>query len=226
MRSYKYQCSYCDKKYKQEVAFYNHDCEQKIRSDEIKTPSGQRAYDYYQEWMDAKGYHRAGITTFIESHYYKAFIRFSIFARKVNLPLPKEYIRVMVEHTMQPTMWTDNKAYKYYIEYLDRRVSPKKQAKLSANTILSFCDKNQIDTSEFFDYIVPNELLQFIIGRHLSPWFLLNSERFRKYYTDVFSDAHIDMFDDIHSLTQWSVKFAKHPKEVKYIKQMVLELDL
>lgn len=227
MKTYQFQCPFCDKKYKIESRFLAHECDEMIRAEEIKTPAGQRAYLYYSEWNAMRGFKVPSEGSFITSTYYKAFQRFGGFIDKVQLPAPKEYIRVMVKKQLMPPLWTDNLAYKHYIDHMDRRMSPIKQAEISINTIFDYCEDNGIDdTGEFFEHIPSNEFLQCIVRRQLSPWILFNSPKFWTYYKDVMTIHGRHTFDGIHSPTDWAERFKKDPKTKAEIKKLVVELDL
>jgi len=227
MKPFKYQCAYCDKKYKQEKAFLAHSCDEQKRTEELKTIRGQRAYNYYEEWNRIKRYSIPPATTFITSNNYKAFIRFAKFVRDVRLPLPNEYIKVMVERGLTPQMWTDNLAYKHYIEHLDKRMSPTKQAMLTVDTIFKICERYDIDdTTDFFDHIIPNEFIQCVVRRQLSAWVLFNSKKFIDFYMNRLSEQHKNIFDGIYPPEKWAEKFKHNKKDVAEIKKIVNELEL
>ena len=52
-----------------------HNCEEKKRLDEIRSPIGQSAYQYYSNWMRENGRSVPPLETFIHSSLYNTFIR-------------------------------------------------------------------------------------------------------------------------------------------------------
>lgn len=227
MKTFKFQCPFCDKKYKVEKAFMKHTCDEMVRAEEIKTPAGQRAYHYYSQWNQMRGFAIPPEGTFITSTYYKAFQRFGGFVDKAQLPAPKEYIKLMVKKTLPPSAWTDILAYKHYMNHMDKRMSPQKQASIAVDTIFDYCEANgNIPTDDFFDHINPNEFVQYVVKRKLSPWILFNSKKFISYYSDKMSIHNRHTFDEMYSPSEWSYKFKDNAETVAEMKELVAELGL
>jgi len=226
MITFQHQCEYCDKKYKQEKAFLNHECKEMLRSEEIKAISGRRAFDYFLEWHKIRNYCLPDERAFVSSTYYNAFINLEKFARNTHLPSVKKYMELMVKNGLQPQMWTNALAYKHYTEYVDRRSPPITQAAITTNIICDICDKYGVDTSDFFEVVVPNEIIQCFTRRQLSPWVLYNSVKFLDYYFDEFSDAQRSLLDNMYPMDKWEKKFNDNKAKVKEIKKFVNELGL
>ena len=227
MKPFKYHCVYCDKKYKMEPAFLRHTCDQQIRTEEAKTIRGQQAYEYYRQWNELRRYSVPPVNTFIESQHYLAFFRLLDFIKKYHIPEPSEYVKLMVTNKIMPSMWSDARAYKYYIEHVDKRLAPMKQVEITINTIFDLCEKHGIeDTTDFFDEMIPGEVLQAIVRRQLSPWFLYNSKKFRTHVAEDFSDHNRTALAAVHPTARWKEKFDNDKKLVDEIKNMAIELGL
>lgn len=220
-----YVCRACHKHFVREVAYMAHECKQLKREKELKTPTGQAAWLYYHQWMRLKKRMPPTPESFLDSKYFRTFINFTLFTRKISLPLPDRFIRFAVKHDFQPTLWTNDTVYTRYIEYIDQTTSPIDQAKMSITTILDFADNHHIDTSEVFDRINPNELIHLIRIRKLSPWLLLSSRKFAILFMNMTEEQHA-ILETLIKPNVWALKQQQHGDEVKVIKQYVAEMGL
>ena len=226
MKTFQHQCEFCDKKYKQEKAFLNHECKEMIRSQEIKTVQGRRAFDHFIDWHKIRNYCLPDERAYISSTYYTAFKNFELFARNTHLPSATAYMELMVKNGLQPQMWTNALAYKHYVDYVDRRCPPMKQADITGNTICVICDKHEVTTSEFFDVVEPMDVIQCITRRQLSPWILYNSDKFLDYYFTELNDSQRTILDNMYPMDKWAKKFKDNKSKLKEIKEFVNELGL
>lgn len=222
-----YSCKYCGKAFVLETRYLSHRCKQMQREEEFQSPVGQAAWNYYSKWMRTmKRMPPPSSKSFLTSKYYRSFINFVKFAQKVDLPNPEKFIWLMVEHDFPPTLWTSDDAYVLYLEFLDYKVSPLEQAKLSIETILNYADKNNIDVANVFDIITANEIIHLLRIRRLSPWFLLNSKKFKQFYIEKTSTEQKIIIETIIQPEYWIEKFKKYPEDIKIIKHYVTEMNL
>lgn len=226
MKTFKWQCPYCDKKYKLQKWVDQHTCKEKERSEEIKTFHGQRAFEYYRMWNSANHRKTHALEHFITSSYYTSFINLSKFVKRVAMPAPETYIKLMVERNMQPNMWVNDHSYKYYMEYIDRRMSPKDQAAISIKTIERVCAMMEVETDKFFDEVDAGAFIQFVIQRRLSPWIMYNSPKCRAFMQNEMSDTQRAIVTNICPPHDWKRTFNKRPKDVKYMKDVISVLEI
>lgn len=224
----KFVCKHCHKSFVREMAYMEHKCKQMKRAEEIQTPLGQTAWHYYSLWLRSKK--RAppnSIQTFVTSKFYMTFVNFVKFAQSVSLPEPERFIRwATADRDYQPALWCTDFAYAEYIEYLDRRVDPMAHAKISVSTVLSEADKLGIDVAELFDHIHPNDLIQLIRLRKLSPWFLLLSKSFRDFFSTKATPEQQVLIESMIRPEYWATQFDNYPKEIGVIKLYLKELGL
>lgn len=226
MKTFQFQCSYCDKKYRRESAYIDHECREMRRSKEIKTIRGQRAYMYYVYYNKLKRYAQPTELTFITSSSYLGFIKFEKFVKSTRLPSPLDYMTLMTDHGLGVNAWTDSIAYSKYVEYIDRRMPPIKQAGIAIDTIFNICERNNADTADFFEIIPAGEFIKCVIRRQLSAWILFNSNKFIEFYDSEMNDSHRIIFDGIMPPDDWADKFKSNRKSARAIKKMVIELGL
>jgi len=226
MTKYKYECNFCLRKFVREGAFIKHHCKQMIRDEEFRTNIGQSAWVHYQSWMRA--HHRIvpAPSAFLHSKYFLAFIRFAKLVKRTGLPEPQRFIWLMKENQIPPTMWADDAVYSMYLEFIDRRGDPLQQANITINTLFDVADAAECDVSAVFDILTPNDVIQLLRTRRMSPWFLLLSSKFMKFYVDGVKSEEKIIMETIIRPTYWIEKFKKNTNKVAKIKEFVQELNL
>ena len=222
----KYECEYCHKTYSREVNFLNHRCTPKLRAEEMNTIEGKRAYMLYQKWM--RSYNRLvpRLSTFMTSRFYNAFIKFSKFVQLDTIPDVDMFIQLMREKDISPNIWLEPKVLAIYFQYYDKNASPLKQAEITVNTLFDLASKYDIKVSDIFSKIQPSEIIQLMHERKLSPWILLNSEKFMKFFTRRMTDDERIAVSTLIRADTWKEKFDKNPKLVKRMRLYVSELNL
>lgn len=221
-----FECSYCHKPFIKESAFLKHKCKTMERHEEIKTPIGQAAYSLYCTWMTLYKRNSPPIETFMVSRYYNGFIKFAEYVQQMNLPDVEGFIRLMIEKDLSPFLWTNDKVYVLYLENLDRRTNPIKQAEISISTMIKLADILEIDVSKVFETVSPNDILQLIRERRLSPWLLLFSSSFRYMLAHRCTPEQRNLFEQLIRPMYWKVKFDRNPEYVDYMKSYVKEMGI
>lgn len=191
----------------------------------METPTGQAAWFHYQSWMRAQHHLIPHIKSFLHSKFYSPFIRFAEFAKKVRLPDPDLYIIQMVNLDMAPMLWTNDLVYVAFIEYMDKKVPANKNAQITIETLFDYAAALNCEIYEVFDHIDPNEAIQLIRQRKLSPWLLLNSDKFFRFLIGLSKEQRI-VLDTIIRPNYWAEKLKTNPETVVQMKRFVKELDL
>lgn len=222
----KFVCRFCHRPFVREDRYIAHKCKEMKRHEEFRTPTGQAAWIYYQEWM--KSYKRAVpmSSTFLESKYYRTFIKFAEFVTKVGLPDTKKFIWLMREKEIQPALWTNSEVYSMYLEFLDMQSTPMEQVKITLKTLIRLAEDHNVDISQIFETVTPNQLITLLHQKRISPWFLLCSRAFKRLLVERTNDEQKVIFETIIRADYWAEKFQEHPEIVQKIKQYVSELNL
>ena len=222
-------CNKCHRVYVREHAFMNHKCKQMKHEDEFKTIVGQSAWIYYQMWMKCK---RRPIdldnpSIFLSSSFFTTFIKFTKFIQKTKLPVPDKFIWLMVKKDIPPKMWTRDDVYSMYMDFIDSAMDPLVQIQTSINTLFDKSDIHNVDVSNVFEKIPPNELLHLIRLRQLSPWLLLFSKSFGVVIKNKMSSEQRIILETLIRPEYWGEKIGKlSPDTKEKIKQCVSELGI
>lgn len=219
-------CNHCHTSFVQEERLLRHKCKQMIRKEELQTPLGQSAWQYFQFWMKEKHRFIQPIEAFISSKFYGAFLRFAQFVKDTRIPDPKLYIHFMIKLDIPPTMFTNNTIYAAFIEEMDKNVPPLKNAKITINTLFNLADDMGWNIDEVFDKIDPNELIQLLIQRKVSPWFLLRSSKFNQLYTKRMTVDQRMLIETIIIPKLWAKKLKENVDATKKIEEFAKALNL
>lgn len=203
-----------------------HKCKQMKRDEELRSPEGQAALNYYQLWMRSMKRMPPPASSFLTSKYFRTFINFTQFAKRVDLPRPDKFIWLMVQKGFSPTMWTNDDVYAIYVEFLDMGAKPMEQASLSIETIMSYADKHEIDLSEVFVHMEIHDIIHYLHVRKLSPWLLLFSKTFKQSLVQRANSEQQIILENLIRPEYWPAKFERHPDEVATIKRLVAEMGI
>lgn len=175
-------CEYCERDLMSERVFMNHTCKERDRAIELQTAIGQSAYALYVEWMKQSKRTPPPIETFASSRFYSTFIKFATWVKKVHLPSPSNYIRLMIKNKIQPPLWCRDNIYLLYLQSYDEAVNPTDQFLSSLDFALGLAQELKCKNEEVFDKLGTKGVLAATQNRKLSLWFLAASRVFRKWY--------------------------------------------
>lgn len=222
----RFTCKHCHKVFVLEGRYLTHQCKQMKRDEEFRTPLGQAAWHYYQLWMRAMKRLPPPGPAFLSSKYFRTFINFVKFARRVELPRVEKFIWLMVQKDYSPTMWMNDDVYSIYLEFLDRKTSGIDSATLSIETIIAYSDKHEISLPEVFNHMPIQAIIHLLHVRKLSPWLLLFSKTFKEAFIHRTNPEQKIILENLIRPSYWPDKFAQSPDEVSKIKMLVAEMGI
>ena len=221
-----FKCNHCGHSFVHEDRLLKHKCKQMIRKEEFQTPLGQAAWLYYQTWMKVNHKLPQSAKAFLHSKFYNAFMRFAKFCKETRIPDPETYIRYMIDLDADPRMWTNNEIYASFIEHMDKHVPAVKNAKITIETLFNVAEDMGCDVNDVFDNIDPNDLIQLLIQRKISPWLLLVSSKFKNMYRTRMTQEQKMLLETIVIPKIWAKKLKDNPDDVEKIEKFVKALGL
>lgn len=222
-----HRCNFCGKPFTSEAWFLKHKCKEMAREDEFASIAGQSAWNYYKDWMKTK--HKSVVSSsiaFKKSKYFKTFYNFTDFVKKTQLPDVAVFIDLMVRTGIDPNYWSSDAAYRKYLEYVTRQLPTRDLAKITIKTLFDIADAADVDVADVFDVLTPNEVIQLLHQRRLSPWVLLNSKKFARFFIDGTTTEERIIMESIVNVDYWTSRFNKNPKDVVVVKLYITELGL
>lgn len=221
----RYVCKYCHKNFMREQAYLDHECLLMKKHKELKSPIGQTAWGYYHRWFIEQKRLPPSSEAFLGSKLFRTFINFANFVKKIQLPYPDKFIWYMVQKKYQPVIWINDEIYTEYLNWIDYTISPLDQAKSSVKTILKYVDKQDIELDQFFSHINPNELIQLIRERKLSPWLLLFSAKFAECFGGLSREQQLIM-ETLIKPDFWKDHKIKYKDDIVIIRTYIKELGI
>lgn len=203
-----------------------HRCKAMDRDEEIRTPIGIAALEYYRLWMTAQKRMMPTVETFLNSKLYTTFVEFAKFAQKTGIPNTEQYIKYMIRKDVHPTIWKNDMIYGEYLQYLDRGADPGVQIQGTINNILDISDHLECDTSDIFEHLTAADIITLLKQRQLTPWVLLRSKKFRDFCVEKANTEQRLVIQSIIKPKIWVQRFKDNPEVVEYIKEVVGALDL
>lgn len=222
-----FECAHCLKQFSTETGYLRHKCKEMIRHEEMKTITGQVAWSIYQKWMKARRKPVAQQSSFIKSSFYKSFIRFADFSRKSGMSYNLEkFIDWVILRDYNPPMWLMPDVYGEWLGYLEKNETPLDCFNKSVLTLLDYSDAADVDVSEVFNVILPTEVIHYVKCKKLSPWFLLNSEKFKEYYRNRIKGSDKVVFDALIDTKRWTTIFTEHDGYRRHYKRKIQKIGL
>lgn len=220
-----YECKYCGKQYKYFRYFEQHSCREKTRLLIHGTIEGQIAYSLYERWLKLRHGATADPNIFMVSRYYIPLLRFAKYYKNIKgLPNLDDFLLLMIKLDILPNCWYSEKILSYYFTELEKS-SPNIKIKNSYETIVKYCNINDIDTSAFFDILEFDELVSMIKLSKISPWILLNSKKFIRWLSTLPWEQQY-LMDNIIDANKWSQIFKNDPHSLEFAKICVTELNI
>ncbi len=219
-----FRCEYCGQVYQREGAFLRHACEQMERAQIFETPLGQSAYFMYQKWWSLRKRIPPGADKFKDSTQFRAMVKFADFARKTKLNVDV-YLAMVIKHQLTPEHWLRDDVYAKYLEYIDKTMTGQEQIKMCADYILKLSEALDCDTGDVFTHLEPQEIMQLVRDRKLSPWILLHSKQFKVWLVRQDHDTQLRLQDLIRPV-YWKLRFDKEQSAVTHAKQVAKALGI
>lgn len=225
MKEKPFECKFCGASFVQETRYLKHKCEKMKRHEEVKTPIGQAAYLLYQNWFKLKKKTPPEIESFINSKHYKSFIKFANFIKRLKISEPNIFMKMMIEKGILPAHWTLDEMYVYYLEYLEKRISLKKQVAITIKTMVKLAEAADVDVSEIFDILNCSDIFQLIRERKFSPWILLRSRKFMA-KIELMNEDEKKILENLIRVNYWKQKFESRNQDKQYVDMIVKQLNI
>lgn len=218
-------CHYCAKRFTNEMVFERHACKEKARAQELASPSGQAAYQFYLTWMRVRKFKSQSIDAFAASRYYKQFIKFAKMVASAGISKPERYIELMVDGGITPDLWTREQCYTMYLDYMDTREKPIDQVVGSIQCLMDLADAEGIAYANIVNHLGPQKLLNLISQRKVSPWFLFHSVSAQELIRSLTAEEK-KAYDKIIKFAAWAERLQQHASIREEIKTIVKEVGM
>ncbi len=221
-----FECEHCLMKFAREGNFKKHSCRQMKRNALLKKPIGITAYSSYCDWLTYKGFKVHSSEQFIDSRLFTSFVLFTRYATKIALPAKDRFIEYMVELDIHPRDWTGKVVYEHFMESFDQLFTADDQFDISLETVYELGKNLECETGDIFLYMEPGTVIGIIQAKKFSPWFLLNSRKFKNFMQTEMTREQKILLDKYIDIDKWESMFNKCPKRVSRFKKNISEIGL
>lgn len=202
-----------------------HTCTQKQRAEEIRSPNGQAAFSFYNEWMKQKKFKEQSIDAFLASRYYRMFLNFAAMVKAAGIHEPIRYVALMVEKSWSPDLWCRPDAYRAYLEWVDKVESPMNQVASSIKVLMDIADKEEIGYGDVIKFLGSQKILHLIHQRKLSPWFVMNSTTMHNMLRAL-EREELNAFGRAININVWAARLEEHKELRTEIRALITEIGL
>lgn len=218
-------CHYCSRRFMNETLFMKHHCEPKRRAQELMSPVGQAAYGYYRDWMKLKRFSQPSSAAFLESKYYRSFLKFAEMVVDAGISKPDRYIELMVAGGIMPVLWCRDEAYAVYLNWIDKLEDPMEQVASSISLLLDICERENTIMPKVFSHLGGQRIISLLRQRQLTPWLLFCSATFGKLLRSL-DESELRAFNSVVNSSYWSTRFAEAQCTIEQIKTLATEVGL
>lgn len=202
-----------------------HECKQMLRSREVQTVIGQQSYALYKLWLEKQRRKAPPPETFATSTFYTAFYKFAEFTRQTGVQHPDTYVELMVKEGISPILWRTDEAYRIYIEHVDKKLDPYLQVEETVKTLSDLANEQKVPLGQVFDRLRFGEVLSMVSKKHLSPWLLFCSGKFREWMSKL-DKGEQELFLMTVGYTYWRRALDDNPAIVTDMKAIATDLGL
>jgi len=232
MSKYNWRCEYCNTGFVQESRYHKHRCKDMERHELMLTPVGQSAWALYSKWLTIKKLKVPPVESFLKSQFFNAFVRFAEFIKQVEMTDYERCMNYMVIKDIPPSMWTSEMIMNDYKRFASMTVNVRENVTNSVLFLFKVCDAlsentgSEVGIDEIFDYLTPEDVIDMLRNRQVSPWLLMHSKKFQQFLTTKTTIEQRMIMTTLINPNLIKSKRKTNPKIVEFIKDIVREANL
>jgi hypothetical protein len=162
---------------------------------------------------------------FMTSSHYTAFVKFGKYLLDIQAINPEAFVEFLLKAQVPMKNWTVGFVYEQYVRELNKRESA--ESAVTRNILLM--QQWELDSGvpwyEFFKQVNPNLATTYIRSGRLSPWVLYTANTAHS-LLERLSDEQLKMIETYVDPRFWHRKFAEHPEEMAFIKEILSEAGI
>ena len=222
-------CEHCKKQFMRESTLSVHMCESKRRRGEQNERGVQLGFQAFLKFYQVlHGSSRLKtVDDFIESNYYKAFVKFGRYCVDIRAVAPEQFLDWLLKNNKKIDQWCKDSFYEEYLREYLKREPANEAVDRGVKEMQNYADgTNRLaDWNHYFRYGNSNRICFHITTGRVSPWILYNCNSGIE-WLDSLSSEHLGMVMPYIDPDFWQTKFTKHPADVEFCKHQLKELGL
>jgi len=225
-----FECRYCHRRYVKESTLAAHLCEPKRRwqqEKEVGVQLGLRAYIRFYEITQGSAKFKS-YTDFVESPYYKAFVKFGRYLCDIRAVNTASYTEWLLKNNKKIDHWTKDSMYtEWLLQYLPKE-AVSDALERSLNTMVEYAEQNSDLRNGFSDYFrygnVNKVCFQISTGR-ISPWVIYNCDSGQEFLSQLAEDQ-INIVMPVINPDIWMRRLNDYPADVIWCKETLSKAGL
>lgn len=220
----KFNCSYCGKRFLRESSLAVHVCEKKKRWDSRGDPGsrvGLTAYSRFYELTQQNARKRT-FEDFVESSYYRAFVKFGWWASTGNLISVERYTDWLIKENKKLDEWATEAVYSEFVRVWIRREPAIDALERSVNTAIKWSAETGAPFNDILRHGSANKICFLISTGWLSPWVLYGCESGQDFLGKI-NEEQLKLIWAVLDSDFWSKKFTDSPKDFAYVQDILRE---
>jgi hypothetical protein len=218
----KFACEYCKKEFAKETSIAVHMCEPKRRHlsrNERGVQLGFQAYIRFYETAAGSARNKT-FDTFVESAYYRAFVKFGCYCVETRTINPLRFIDWLLKHNKKIDYWCSDRVYtEYLISYLQVEAVADALAR-AVEFGIDWAETNTAQPNDCLRYGNINAMCYAVTTGRISPWVIYNSESGQRFLSSL-DPTQVSMIWPYIDSDAWQQQFAKRPEDQAYAQEIL-----
>lgn len=217
-----YTCRYCKRSFAKETSLAVHMCEPKRRfqeKDERGVQLGLQAYLKFYELTQGSARLKT-FEDFVESPYYKAFVKFGRYCVGVKAVNPSRFTEWLLKHNKKIDHWCRDTMYtEYLIDYL-RLENINDALARAVEFSIDWAEQTGHPAHDCLRYGNTNAMVYAVSAGRISPWILYSCDSGQKFLSEL-DTTQIAMIWPYIDSEVWMKKFADYMADHEYVKEIL-----
>lgn len=224
-----FKCRYCDKEYRKESTLAVHLCENKRRWQQEKETGvqfGLRAYLRFFEMTQGSAKFKS-YEDFVESPYYKAFVKFGRHIVAIRAVNPRVFIDWVIKENKKLDHWTHEQVYLEYLHGYLKKETVQDALERALIEMQEYTDeiKTFDKFSDYFRYGNSNRICHHISNGRISPWIIFNCQSGVDFLGNL-GEEQVAIILPWIDPDVWQRKFTDYVADTEWVKMILKEAGL
>jgi|TARA_R110000868_G_scaffold159298_1_gene388005 hypothetical protein len=224
-----YTCKYCNKTYRKESTLAAHLCEPKRRWQQEKETGvqfGLRTYLQFFETTQGSAKNKSYVD-FIESPYYKAFVKFGRHCVGIKCINIQNYTQWLLKNNKKLDYWTKDVFYDEWMREYLKKEAVQDALERALKTMEDYASNGSglAGYKDYFRYGNANRICHHISTGRISPWIVFNCVSGVDWLSTL-GDDQISVILPWIDPDYWNRKFIDYMGDVEWTKHILTEAGL
>ena len=205
-----------------EASLINHSCEKKRRWHQRDEPHARLAFIAWSRFYELNSFGKKkefknNQRNFIDSQYYRGFVRFGRHMRDLNAVEPAKFIDYVIKNNLPIDKWTHDFVYEQYIRELTRQETAEEALERNIMLMNEWSMQSGESWNEFFKKVNTNQAVAWLRSGRISPWLLYNVDSAVDFFERC-TPEQLGMIKEYAPPGPWKIKFNKNNDSCDFIR--------